>query len=294
VKVPALALVESHAAWPVWAEQIENNQSALGHFEAFSHHRERWTKLVLDAAPEDGQGRLCILGAGNSYDLDLERLGAAYSEVHLVDLDAAALERTQKRLGKPQGFELFLHAPIDLSGLFVDIDRWKGMQLAAEDVMRLPGHTAQTLAQLLPTPFDVVASSCVLSQMQLGLLQTLGEPHPLFQAARYTLNVTHLRTLAELGKRALLATDVVQTQELDMTRVDPRGDLRPLLAEQLARGNVMYATQPALLRAIVSDDPILGRAIELSEPLDAWLWQNGPDTSFIVYALELSQRAPPH
>jgi hypothetical protein len=56
----------------------------------------------------------------------------------------------------------------------------------------------------------------------------------------------------------------------------------------------MYATQPALLRAIVSDDPILGRAIELSEPLDAWLWQNGPDTSFIVYALELSQRAPPH
>ena len=38
-----------------------------------------------------------MLGAGNANDLDLEQLARRFDEVHLVDIDAAALARATGR-----------------------------------------------------------------------------------------------------------------------------------------------------------------------------------------------------
>ena len=36
-------------------------------------------------------------------------------------------------------------------------------------------------------------------------------------------------------------------------------------------------------------DPLLRHAVRMSDPLDAWLWQNGPERVFLVYAVELKR-----
>jgi hypothetical protein len=61
--------------------------------------------------------------------------------------------------------------------------------------------------------------------------------------------------------------------------------------EVLQTGEVFYVANPGLLRSMLEDDPVLKRDTELSEPLDAWLWQNGPEHRLLVYALALSRKA---
>ena len=51
------------------SEQRSVNQSSLSQRTAFASHRAKVTELVC-AATRGGQGRLCVLGAGNCNDLD--------------------------------------------------------------------------------------------------------------------------------------------------------------------------------------------------------------------------------
>src|SRR3954469_2227543 len=104
------------------SEQALANLSALAHFGSFDEHRRRLTALALSAAPVT-EGTLCVLGAGNCFDLDLSALVDRYQAVHLVDLDAAALDRTVARQEPKTRERLVLHAPLDLSGLLDRIDR---------------------------------------------------------------------------------------------------------------------------------------------------------------------------
>src|SRR3954470_15952991 len=98
-------------------EQRASNASGLPHFEDFRGHRERLTAELLEGELR-GDERLCVLGAGNAYDLELERLLTRFAEVHLVDIDAEALGRARERVPQGARSRLFAHAPVDLSGLF--------------------------------------------------------------------------------------------------------------------------------------------------------------------------------
>src|SRR5690606_31235846 len=72
--------------------QVVANCSSLPHFDAFRGHRERLTAMLASATTPWREETLCILGAGNCYDIDLQALLRAYASVHLVDLDAQAVE----------------------------------------------------------------------------------------------------------------------------------------------------------------------------------------------------------
>jgi hypothetical protein len=67
--------------------------------------------------------------------------------------------------------------------------------------------------------------------------------------------------------------------------------VRPLMDEVVRKGEVFYVAHPVLLRSMLENDPVLKPDTELSEPLDAWLWQNGPEHRFLVYALGMSRKA---
>ena len=275
-------------------EQIESNTSAVDHFSSFAGHRQHMTALALrDVAPEAGL-RLCILGAGNCYDVDLVKLASSYREIHLVDVDPAALARARQPLGADAGAKVFSHAPLDLSGLFDRLDRWARLEVEPQELL---GHAAEASAQIarsLPGPFDVVISACLLSQIQLAIYNVLSAAHPLFDAVRHVANLTHLRTLAALmapAGRAFFATDVASNDLFPLAEVREQSDLRPLLATLVRSGTVVFAVSPDLLTWTAREDPVVQRAVEVSEPVDAWLWQNGPDRLFLVYALELRARA---
>src|SRR5262245_25844709 len=130
------------------AEQVAANQSGLGHEASFAEHRARLTRELLERAPAGGVGRLCLLGAGNANDVDLGALASAFAEVHLVDIDAASVARARARVPGPAQERLLLHAPVDASGLFADIERWARARLPPA-VSALAGELPTAVAHVV-------------------------------------------------------------------------------------------------------------------------------------------------
>lgn len=277
-------------------KQVTSNLNALAHFEAFSELRNRLTALLAARAAPDGGSRLCVLGAGNCYDVDLERLTSLYREVHLVDIDAEALERAWQRQAAPVRARLVRHRPLDLSGVLARLERWRELDVTSDELLGHPGPAAVELASALPGNFETVVSTCLLSQLQFSVVNVLSPAHPLFDAVRQVVNVTHLRTLTALaapGKgRALLVSDVSSNAITPLGPFEPGADLRGLLDELMRRGSVIHIVRPDVIAQVVAEDPALSVLVSVSPVLDAWLWQNGPERTFLVYALELARRAP--
>jgi hypothetical protein len=237
--------------------------------------------------------RLCLLGTGNGNDVDLDVLLERYAEVHLVDLDAGALARAAARVTGPNASKLVLHAPVDVSGVLDKLERWSAMQLTPEELMGHPQATSRAILQATGGPFDVVASTCLLTQIQRAPVAVLGDGHRLFEAVRHTLTVTHLRVLHALtrpGGTALLVTDVSADRITSLPDDDPTTDFAPLVSALVLERNVFQVANPDLMRSIAKDDPVLARDVAVSPLLGAWFWQNGESNRFLVYALELTRK----
>jgi hypothetical protein len=276
-------------------KQVTSNLNALPHFEAFSELRNRLTALLAARAAPEGGSRLCVLGAGNCYDVDLERLTSLYREVHLVDIDVAAIDRAWERQSATVRARLVRHPPQDLSGVIARLQRWRELDVTTEELMSHAGAAAVEIASALPGRFETVVSTCLLSQLQLAVVNVLSPAHPLFDAVRQVVNVTHLRTLAALAApdkgRALLVSDVSSNVITPLGPFEPGADLRSLLVELMREGKVIHVLRPDVIEQVVAGDPALSVLVTASPVLDAWLWQNGPERTFLVYALELARRA---
>ncbi|HET9954691.1 MAG TPA: hypothetical protein VFQ61_09305 [Polyangiaceae bacterium] len=297
--------------------QMAANRSALPYYAAFGTHRERLSSRILAAersltqnadqlsalkseraTAKEPRRTLCVLGAGNGYDLDFPLLHTRFAEMHLVDLDADALRRCHDRQEPRIQAALGLHAGLDLSGMLDRLERWRRMQVTPQELMNHAEGTARALRVALGRSFDVVVSACMLSQMQLTLLEALGAEHRLFEAARMTLTLTHLRALGALlapGGVAVFATDVSAEGILPSGALAPfetaseldRGELVRDLAR---RGHVFHFADPERVLELIREDPVLHRNFSSSDVTDAWVWQNGSAGKFLVYSLELRNR----
>lgn len=236
-----------------------------------------------------------MLGAGNCSDLDLKQLTHDYGEVHLVDLDRAALQRALEPLSGRDKGRVRCHDGVDLSGLARRIERWAALQATPNELIDYPSQTAENLKRRLGGPFDCVISTCLLSQMHLEVRRVLTDGHPLFSAATFCLNLAHLRTLQELiGHQgtAFLVCDVASNDIAPLERSPLLERPLHLLEELLAHDQVFRAVDPRLLRTIAHDDPTLSSSVVINEPEAAWLWNSGPRRRFLVVALRLSPRNP--
>lgn len=268
--------------------QVRSNFKALSYFEHFASHRAHLTALA--APPGARGGELCVLGAGNAYDLDLDLLSGVYDRVHLVDIDEAALARVSERHGTTTRARLTLHAPVDLSGFGGVLARWNDRRIGERDATDQPKAAVARLLDRFGRRFRTVLSACLLSQMQLGVRRVLTDRHPLFAAASFTLNLTHLRTLSALkqpGGRAILATDIASNAIAAFDSIEAERDPHSELNRLLASGDVFSAVDPRWLTAIARDDPTLSSQDDISGALDVWLWHNGPTQKFLVYAIEI-------
>jgi hypothetical protein len=284
--------VESMRVAQAIAEQVEANRSARGHEASFSGHRARLTRELSDRAPAGGAGRLALLGAGNANDVDLAALAAVFAEVHLVDIDARAVEEARARLPPDLRPRVVAHAPVDVSGLHDRLAGWAtaptppaASALAAE----VPAAVERVRAAL-PGPFDVAASCCLLTQLQLVLLQVVGDRHLRFPELRALVNAVHVRVLAGLlgpGGVGLLVTEMTSSKTYPLGDLPPGADLRRVMDDLLHAGNLIAAAHPGLLSSEIRRDPALKQRYAVRSPVGPWLWQNGPSLTFLVYALEL-------
>jgi hypothetical protein len=282
---------------------VRNNDRSAGLWDLYSDHRQRLTEVILDGDP---RGSLGVLGAGNANDLDLTTLTDTFQEVHLADLDGAALLRAVRRQTVATRRRLVLHPARDLSGLLERLPFWRAQAPDAEALARVvPAAAARVVAQL-PEAFDVVVSDCFLSQLAWTCYQALGDGALLRDVLAVAM-AAHLRALVALarpGGRCLLVTDVASfgsasrdSASRDSASRDSASRERSLgrdreafLRELEARGELFSGTSPALARLMLTQDPQLARDVEDATVMAPWSWRISQRRTVLVYAIAFRRR----
>jgi len=265
----------------------QRNAESRERWECFAPHRRRVTDLLV-AAPRADKGRLCVLGAGNCNDLELAELLDAFAEVHLVDLDEAAVRGGLAAQSPANPGRAHVHGGLDLAGCNAIMGDWTPEQPpSAADLERCIDAAASCPAPRIPAPFDVVASICLLTQLIDSAATAVGGEHPRFMELLASLRLRHARLLFELlapGGTALLITDFVSSVTYPPLATTTERDLPGLAAKLIESRNFFTGVNPAVLHALVQADPVLAprvRRLEMSRP---WLWDFGPRT-YAVCAL---------
>jgi hypothetical protein len=254
----------------------------------YAEHRAHMTQALLSCAGSGG-GRLCLLGAGNCNDVDLDRLAATFSEIHLVDIDPAALARAVARQTPSVFSRLRLHARVDLSGMNKRLAKWKRRSPTVPQIDAVAASTLQTLVSRLPGPFDVVASACVLTQMSFRARDELGDAHPMLWPVRLSLVATHLNSLVALtavGGVSLFVSDLVSSNLYPISEIKPSENLTDTMNQIVQSGTFYHAANPTLIRSILGDENLRSRVGE-AELLSPWLWTGRLGRTYFVYALRM-------
>lgn len=276
-----------------WADlQSERNFRSRAAWETFAEHRARLQAELHSACELAGVsgGRLCVLGAGNCNDLDLSRLTAQFSAVHLVDLDAAALAHAiaEQSAAAPQ---CVLHAGVDLTGIsavLADLHTpaSEAEVSAAQFSERLAAHLPP-----LPGPFDAVLAAGVLSQVIESAAASLGSDHPRLPALATELRDQHVRQVlawTRPGGAALIAIDFVSSETAPALGTATTEQLPALARQLLQAGNFFLGCHPFALWEAARTDPRAAEAT-LTPP---WTWSLGSKT-MLVTALRIRRSSAP-
>jgi hypothetical protein len=280
--------VNEPAPEPVARRQARFNRSTRAHWLHFAPHRARVRELILTGRPPGQHGRFCALGAGNCNDLELAALLDAFAEVHLVDIDPAALEAAAERQGVAAEAGLRRHAPVDLTGIADRVSAWAGRVPGAAEVAAAVAQSNAAPGPNLGGAFDVVLSSCVLSQLVGYATDALGGRHPSYGDLVRAIRGRHLRLMVDLlapGGTGLLVCDLISSESVgELPRV-PEHELPGLLRKLARDGTFFSGLYPDALANVFRDDPAVAPRVRDVRLLTPWLWRLGPRRSFLVYGL---------
>jgi hypothetical protein len=270
--------------------QARFNRSTRAHWQHFAPHRTRVQELILTGRELVPGGKFIALGAGNCNDLELRRLLDAFDEVHLVDIDREALSAACERQGVNGAAGLRLHAPVDLTGIAPIVSTWKRTDTPRlPDVRHAIDASDKALTPDLTGPFDVVLSSCVLSQIVGYATDTLGgDRHPGFADLVRAIRTRHLRLMVDLlkpGGTGLLLCDLVSSDSLDVLPRVPEHELPGLIQKIAREGNFFSGLFPDALLAALQNKATVATRLRDVRLLPPWLWRLGPRRSFLVYAV---------
>jgi hypothetical protein len=274
-------------------EQAKSNRSTAEVAELYAGHRVHLTAAILALSPANGGKRICLLGAGNCHDVDLGAVGATYTQIHLVDLDPAAVARARDRQEASLRASIFTHAPIDLTGLLGRMDLWRNAPPTSSELATAIDRATDQVVRSLPGGFDAVVSCCLMTQMSRACTTALGSAHPRLADVRRAIATIHLRTLAALlrtGGSALLATDLVSNETYPLDELPPDQDMSELERTLVQQDNLFLGSDPRVLGQILRRDPILSTKAGPPRPLIPWLWNAGPDRTFLVNGFVFSTK----
>jgi hypothetical protein len=272
-------------------QQTRNSQTRDG-WHLFTEHRQQVMNL-LRREGDSPTGWLCLLGAGNCNDVDLQLLQRRYSRIDLVDWDRAALiDGVGRQLGTA-GNCVQIQGGIDFTAIADELARWCEHPPSESQIDEL-GHRAEVAE--LPEGIgqaDTAASLCVLSQLIELCSTALGRDHPRLPQLVQAVRRGHLRQLAgrlRPGGTGVVVTDLVSSDTApDLMRAN-QADLSPLVHRLLSQGNFFLGLHPMSLLEDFRTDGQLQRMATLCNVGPPWLWQMGP-RRFVVYSIVF--RAPP-
>ena len=262
-------------------EQSRMSLSTQGQWNLYAPHRRKIEELIR---PTRTGERLCVLGAGNCNDLDLTWLVEAFAEVHLVDIDPAALGRAVSRQGVAGNPRISLHAPFDLTAIAHLTAGWKGRRVGEREIdCALEAVRSGEATVAAGGGFDLVLSPCVLSQLWCGMRDLVGKDHPRWPALKAAIGARHARTivrsLAPRG-RGVAIVDLTSTKSIPgLERATP-DDAPGVMETALATGKYFKGLEP---RAVTEAFTRAGaKAIAMSPP---WIWHLAWQKAFLCYGM---------
>lgn len=265
-------------------EQAASNAAGADNQRTFADHRARLTALLR--VLQRGEG-LCVLGAGNADDLELATLVRDFGEVHLVDLDGAALRRARARLPARFAARVVLHEEVDLTGLLDGLERRGDDEGALE---RAASRAPELIAGGLGRTFDLVLSACVLSQLCAPFTRSLARTGAQWRAFLAAIGQAHFELMVRLlrpGGNGVALGDLYLGPATGGPAVVRWADLDDRGVAAL-RGGVMRLRDPQFLAELLAAPPLVDRVTgaRLTEP---WSW-TVEGARMLVYAV-LFQRA---
>ena len=269
----------------VLARQQAFNRRTRNSGSLYLSHRRKVTEVIVGSSQVEHR-RLCILGAGNANDLDLPVLAQAFEQIHLVDLDNEALAEVARRHPELDGL-VTLHGDTDLSGIAARLDALS--QPLLDRAVDLLIDSARRVSPLrIGEPFDVVASTCLLTQLLHAAAATLGEHSARLSVAFEAIRVGHLRLLADLtapGGAGLLMTDLASSDDAPAIASASERDL-PALASRLAAAGACFAgIELGEMEDQLSTDPFLASLVREVRRLGVWRWRINKTKTFLVGGL---------
>ena len=260
-------------------------------WDRFGPHRDRVTQLLVDSATRGG--RLCVLGAGNCNDVDLEALLDGFQEIHLVDLDTDALTAGVARQGCEASSRVLLHGDVDVTFLADRLASWTAEHPPESGELDACLELAATHPPLdLAGPFDTVCSACLLTQLLDSVLMALGQRHPRCLDLALRVRARHLRLLVELlrpGGTGVLVMEIVSSATFPELPDVPESRLLETATRLINERNFFTGMNPLVIRASFRSDPQLAPWVEAAEITRPWLWDLGPRV-YLVCAIVVRRK----
>jgi hypothetical protein len=249
-------------------------------------HRDHVTELATSV----GSARsICILGAGNGSDVDLDGLARTFEQIDLVDLDGEAMARSYRQSTADVRSKLTLHGDVDLSGMIDRLDAWGDAFPEASELARHALGAAHAIVRRIGRSFDVTLSICVLSQLPIAFQRAWIMSGASWANLIGAIRAVHLATLAGLtrpGGTGVIVFDVLSSREVP--ELDEIGELsaealEALVRDEASRGTWILRPDPHELARELSSP---GLAALIREPRVAgpWLWDLG-EARQVVYGI---------
>jgi hypothetical protein len=256
--------------------QVELNIGTADHWTGYAPHRQRVTGLIIGQHPTQ-ELRLAVLGAGNCNDIDLVALGASFASIDLFDLDAAALTRGVKRQGVEEDVKVILHGGVDLSGVLERLG-----VLGDTTEMTLPSPPA-----LAASSFDVVASTCLLSQIVLSAVRALGETDARLLPVVLGLRQAHFALLVRMlvpGGTGVFVSDLVSSDSCPELLTCHDQEAASLMGTAIRMSNFFTGLNPYAIVQMMGETSALRAQVACVRLHEPWIWPIGRRAA-LAYAI---------
>lgn len=241
-------------------------------WQDFARHRAKIRALLIGSTTDKGL-TLCVLGAGQCADLDLESLVQHFSHITLVDIDGELLRNTVEARGFAESKQITIFGDVDVTGvnsLYSQYERNPNASTIEKIKSVSESFRIEGLKQ-----YDVVASTCLLSQLQNHVLETvgMGDQETFVELLAMTRH-KHLELMLELtsaGGNAILITDVTSSDA--MPELKSLGfDITKPVWDKICGGNHFHGMNPIVIENDIENFRS-GRG-ELAEfrMCHPWLW----------------------
>jgi hypothetical protein len=262
------------------------NRRDPGNWGRYAEHRQR---LMASVCTPSSRGDICIFGAGNCADVDLEQLSRTFKEIHLVDLDGEAIERVREKQPSRLRDMIVLHEDIDLSGFLDRLDEWGERFPEPTELGPMAVAAAHTNLRRLGRVFDVTMSSCVLSQLVTPFHRAWVMSQSNWGNLVAATTAVYLATVAGATQsrgEGFIAFDVLSSNDafgLSQLLGRDTSELQSWVEREAMTGSLAWEPDPNALVLQLSS-PGLASLVASPRLTPPWLWDIGASIQ-LVYGL---------